>query len=171
MDASANESYIEAQVTTATPQRLRLMLIEAAIRHLKRTLSFWEKDENEEALEALVRARAIVAELLSAIKPDKTELTQKVAGVYVFLFNALTKAQLRRDTKGIEETIEVLEVERETWRLVCEKLPHAPAPRRAEGQGAREITAAEAAETLARSPHAPLPDVEGTSDGGLLLDA
>jgi flagellar protein FliS len=169
MDANAHDSYLESQVTTATPQRLRLMLIEAAIRFLKRTLSFWEENKNDEALASLIRARSILAELLSSIKPDKTELTQKVAGVYLFLFNALTKAQLRRDTKGIEETIEVLEVERETWRLVCEKLPHSPVPPDADKP--REITAAEAQETLAKHAPPPISDMGGASTGGLVLDA
>ena len=171
MDTNAHDSYLEAQVTTATPQRLRLMLIEAAIRYLKQTLRSWEDDKNDEALATLIRVRSIIAELLSSIQPDKTELTQKVAGVYVFLFNALTKAQLRRDTKGIEETIEVLEVERETWRLVCEKLPHIPVPTKADANKPREITAAEAQQTLAKYAPPPVSDMGGASDGGLVLEA
>ena len=144
MEASAHDSYLEAQVTTGTPQRLRLMLIEAAIRFSKQTLRFWEEEKNEEALNSLLRARSILTELLSSIRPDKTELTQKVAGVYLFLFNTLTKAQLRRDPQKIQETIDVLEVERETWRLVCEKLPHAPIPMDPAANSPREITATEA---------------------------
>ncbi|MFV1965305.1 MAG: flagellar export chaperone FliS [Pirellulaceae bacterium] len=168
MDSFARDSYLEAQVTTATPQRMRLLLIEAANRFCKQTLRFWQEEKNEEALESLIRARSIISELLSSIQSDKTELTQKVAGVYVFLFSTVTQAQFQRNPKAIEEVIEVLGVERETWRLVCEKLPHAPVP--AEST-VREITAAEAEQTLAKS--APLTDskLEDTSLGGLVLDA
>ena len=35
MYASPRDAYLETEVTTATPQRLRLMLIEAAIRRAR----------------------------------------------------------------------------------------------------------------------------------------
>ena len=38
MQQPAHESYLEAQVMTATPQKLRLMLIEGAIRFARQTL-------------------------------------------------------------------------------------------------------------------------------------
>jgi flagellar protein FliS len=144
------------------------MLIEGAIRFCRQTLQLWEEEKFEEALEPLARARGVVSELLSSIRPDKTGLTQKVAGVYLFIFNSLTKAQLQRNPKTMEEAIEVLEVERETWQLVCEKLPHAPVPAQ---PTEREISAAEAAEKLSQSASVADPNVEGTSPGGLVLDA
>jgi len=122
------QKYLESQVMTATPQKLRLMLIEGAIRFARQSIGLWERGENEKAIEALGRCRGIISELLSGIRPDESALTRQVAGVYLFLFRTLTEAQLRRDSKKVEDTISVLEVERETWRLVCEKLPEVPVP-------------------------------------------
>lgn len=128
MNQQARESYVEAQIMTATPQKLRLMLIEGAIRFARRTIHHWEARENEEALEAIIRCRNIISELLSSIRIDQSELTKQVASLYLFVFQHLTEAQLRRDPKLVNEAIGVLEVERETWAQLCEEMPHAPAP-------------------------------------------
>jgi flagellar protein FliS len=116
MDDGARQ-YLEAQVMTATPQKLRLMLIEGAIRFARQALELWERNRNEDALESLIRCQEI-----------HSELTRKVAGVYLFLYRCLTQAQLRRDRKPVEDTIAVLEIERQTWRMVCDRLPDAPFP-------------------------------------------
>ena len=111
---------------TATPQKLRLMLIEGAIRFARQTLRHWEQQENEQAVDALIRCRNIVSELLAAVRTDHSDLARKVAGLYLFVFKHLTEAQLRRDASLVQEAIGVLEVERDTWRQVCEQMPHAP---------------------------------------------
>jgi flagellar protein FliS len=127
MDEHARK-YLEAQITTATPQKLRLMLIEGAIRSARRALEEWQAKRNDQAIHALIHCRGIIAELVSGIRLDQSELTRQVANVYLFLYRSLTEAQLRRDASQVEEAIEVLELERETWQLVCEKLPAQPFP-------------------------------------------
>ena len=52
----------------------------------------------------------------------KSELVGKVAGVYLFIYNALTRAFLDNDENKLAEALRVLDVERETWRQLCEKL-------------------------------------------------
>jgi len=128
MQQHASESYLESQVLTATPQKLRLMLIEGAIRFSRQTLHHWEQENNEQALETIIRARSIVSELIASIRVDETELTRKVASIYLFVFRHLTEGQLRRDAHLVREAIRVLEAERETWHQVCEQMPEAPTP-------------------------------------------
>ena len=107
----------------------------------------------------MIRCRNLVCELLAGITPDSTELTRQVAGVYVFLFRLLTNAQIRRDRDAIQKTIEILAVEQETWRMVCEQMPTAPIPRPGQNETAREITAAQAELLLAAQA-----DAAGSSD-------
>jgi flagellar protein FliS len=127
MDDSSSQ-YLESQVMTATPQKLRLLLIEGAIRYARQTLELWELQQPELAVESLIRCRAVIRELLSGIHIEHSDLTRKVAAVYLFLLKCLTEAHMTRDREPVLDTIRVLEVERETWRLVCEKMPHAPVP-------------------------------------------
>lgn len=126
--ADSSRQYLEAQVFTATPQKLRLMLIDGAIQFAGETVAAWERDDREKGLEALIRTRQIIAELLSGIRVEESDLTRKVASVYLFLMRRLTEAQADRRSDFVAEVISVLEIERETWRLVCEKLPTAPLP-------------------------------------------
>ncbi len=104
------------------------MLIEGALRFARLTIHCWESNDNEKALEAIIRCRNIVSELLSSVRVDETEVTKQVASLYLFVFQHLTEAQLRRDAKLVEEAIGILEVERETWQQVCEEMPNAPVP-------------------------------------------
>lgn len=162
MNQQPNDSYLEAHVLTAAPQKLRLMLIEAAISAARQTLMHWENAKTEEGLAALIHCRDLLSELLSGITPDESELTRNVAAVYVFLFKTLTEAQLNRDPKLIESTIEVLEVERQTWRMVCDQVPDAQCTPGAFEKSHTEITAnTEASAATNPTPHT----------GGLTLEA
>jgi flagellar protein FliS len=125
MDHSAR-CYLEAEVMTATPQKLRLLLIDGALRFAHQTLNLWSENRNDDAIETLIRCRLILGELLSGIRVEESQLTRRVAGVYLFLLRCLAEAQLKHDVKRLQEMIKVLEFERETWRLVCEKMPEAP---------------------------------------------
>jgi len=168
MHTDPRGSYLESQVLTATPQKLRLMLIEAALSAARQALSCWEEKLDPRANLALVRCREIISELLAAVKPDDTELTRNVAGIYLFLFKTLAEAQLHRDPAKVEEAILVLEIERETWREVCEQMPLAPAAEDA-GDQRREITSSQATTMLGDFDAAG--DPWGGHSSGLSLDA
>jgi flagellar protein FliS len=170
MESNARDAYLESQVLTATPQRLRLMLIEGAIRFARQAIAFWEQGQADAGTAALHRARRIVSELLSGIRPESSSLSSKVAGVYSFLFRTFSEALPRRDVRRVAEALEVLEVEHETWRLLCGQLPEHPA------SGAVATNEARQSKTRSDVP----PDFSATtwSDGipptsapGFLMDA
>jgi flagellar protein FliS len=159
------ETYLESQVMTATPQRLRLMLIDGAIRFARQAIQFWGDDgAAPESIEAVVRCRAVISELLSSVREDGTELPKQVAGIYLFLFQNLTEAQLNRDVEKVEETVRVLEVERETWTQVCEQFPEAPDPALIAKMRPKEITA-KSSGAIPPPPHAIMPNDEKKSTG------
>lgn len=116
-------AYLENQVLTASPARLRLMLIEAGLRFAQKTIDDWTAGNEEAAHDSLRRCRAIIAELLAGVDPkgaDET-LAKQVAAMYLILFRTLTEAQSERSEQKMRDVLEVLDIERETWREVCEK--------------------------------------------------
>jgi flagellar protein FliS len=121
--SSTPEIYLEMQVSTATPQRLRLMLIDGALRQARRTAELWRDGQFDSSLEALIRCREIVGELIAGIDKEASPLASQVSSVYVFLFSLLTEVQQTRDGQQLAAIIRVLEEERETWRQVCEQVP------------------------------------------------
>lgn len=123
MDSSPRDAYLVAQVMTAPPQKLHLMLIEEAIRLAQKAQRHWAAKENDRAAEALVRAQEIVGQLLAGFRRDVDEaLAKRVAGIYLFVYRALMDASLRRDEARLADALKVLDAERETWRQLCERL-------------------------------------------------
>jgi flagellar protein FliS len=160
----ARQAYLETQLLTATPQRLRLTLIEGALRFAHLTLQQWEAGSNDEAFESLLRCRGIVTELMAAIRPDGSDVAKRVLAVYVFIFQALTEAQVRRDAQKLDNAIQILEIERDTWRELCEKMPEAPEPEAGTSRQPKEITSSGVIPTISSSISAP-------SAGSFSLDA
>jgi flagellar secretion chaperone FliS len=120
----AGSNYLETEVMTATPQRLQLMLIEAAIRMTSQARWHFEQKNVQAAFTPIVRAQQIMAELLSGLRTEdsKNGLAHRVAGVYVFIYRTLVAANLEHSVAKLDDALRVLEVERETWRRVCEIL-------------------------------------------------
>ena len=135
MEQNARMAYLETEVKTATPQKLRLLLIEGALRY---AMQAQEKavDDFAAATEPLLRCRAIVAELWSSVKDDNDELTRNVRSIYAFLLRALIDIRTTHDVDNLAKVIEVLSVERDTWQTVCQTTPHA-----VERQTVTEVTA------------------------------
>ena len=119
---TARKNYLQAEVQTATPQKLRLMLIEAAIKNIHRTKKAWEEERYEAGFESLSLAQDIVAELLSSLdKESNPELSGKIASIYVFIFRCLSEGGMKHDQQKMDDALRVLNSERETWKQVCEK--------------------------------------------------
>ena len=125
-DTHAHDAYLEAQVLTATPQKLRLLLLDAAIRFAQEALRCWDQGDDPVAAVAVGRCRSVVAELLSGISPE-SELGAQVAELYTYLYRSLIEIQRDRDAAKLQQMVRVLEEDRKTWLQLCEAMPEAPA--------------------------------------------
>jgi flagellar protein FliS len=122
MPASARNHYLETEVLTATPQKLHLLLIEAAMRFAERARHHWRDGNREKAFESLILAQKAVAKMLNGLNLETpSPLVQEVASVYNFVFRTLVDANRRHDERKLDDALRVLSVERETWRLVCQQ--------------------------------------------------
>jgi len=119
---SVRQNYLQAEVHTATPQKLQLLLVEAAIKNVHRTKQAWKEQKYDDGVETLSRAQDIVAEILCSLdKEGSPEIAPKLASIYLFIFRRLAEGGMSHDEQKLEEALRVLNSERETWRLVCEK--------------------------------------------------
>lgn len=126
--STARDHYLFTDVKTATPQKLQLLLIEGALRLANRAGQFWQQGRNDLALQSLLDAQAIVAQMLAVIDHEAGgDVAKRVSALYEFIYRSLVKAGHRRDEKGLADAIRILEIERETWRQLCHTLAvHAP---------------------------------------------
>jgi flagellar secretion chaperone FliS len=126
MSADARSAYLEMQVLTAPPQKLRLMLIDGALRYARQAHEGLTSGEVEGASTALSRARDFVSELLVTIRPEPQLLNQNVQNLYAYVFREIAEAQLLASPERLANAIRVLEEEQVTWQQVCELLGHQP---------------------------------------------
>ena len=162
MEYQPTDSYLESQIRTATPQKLRLLLIEGALKFAKKTKHHWENGESEEGVQTVIRCRGILSELLMSVQEEHSPLTKRVAAIYIFLFKTITEAQLDRSLSKLDDVIRILEIERETWSLLCEKMPEHPVDELGAFEPETEFKAADLGAI-------PLPDQAASS--GFSLDA
>ncbi|HVT27586.1 MAG TPA: flagellar export chaperone FliS [Lacipirellulaceae bacterium] len=114
-------SYLESRILTAPPHRLHLMLIEGAIRFGRQADDALQRAERAVAEASLMRLVDIVGEMLAGLRHDKTPINRRLADLYWFLFRRVAQAKINSDAAALAEALRILEYERQTWQLVCEK--------------------------------------------------
>lgn len=119
MDANSTPGLPAEALMSATPQQMRLALIEGAIRFGEEARRAWDAGQYEVGSAGIARVRRIVAELLREIPADQSPLCRQMEGVYLFLFQSLVGIQIRRDVAELDRVLDVLREEQETWRQVC----------------------------------------------------
>ena len=133
MDAQARKTYLSSQIMTAPPEKLRLMLIDAAIRYTNVVIEHWEDEDRGTIWESASKAQEIVTELIAGVNRDaNSELAEQIVAIYVFIFRRLVEGNAKRDLTKIQDAMRILQTERETWQQVCLQLP---AKREAEAGG------------------------------------
>jgi flagellar protein FliS len=148
--------YLKTKVLTATPEQLRLMLFDGAIKFSRQAVDALGKQDLEKTYEALTRAQQIVLELSTSLNYEvNPELCDKLNGLYTYIYRRLVDANMERDLSAIEEAIGLLEYERETWKMVMTEL-----------QRARERGEDPVADARAAAPeHPPAPPPSDRSAG------
>lgn len=114
--------YLESKVLTAPPHRLHLMLIDGALQHGRTAEKAMRMGDFTAATAPLMKVIDIIGELLVGVRGQKTDVNLKIAEFYLFLFRRSAEAKVNDDVEKLSETLELLEYERQTWQLLCEKL-------------------------------------------------
>ncbi|MFG0305902.1 MAG: flagellar export chaperone FliS [Phycisphaerales bacterium JB040] len=135
-DPKHANAYLQTKVMSATPEELRLMLLDGAIKFAIQGRDGLAARDFEQAYLGFSQCRPIVLELLNTIRDDQDpDLAGRVRGVYTFILSELIQGAHEKDVPRINKVIELLEYERETWvllmrKLATEKKPGQSAPAR-----------------------------------------
>jgi flagellar secretion chaperone FliS len=140
MTLPSRNQYLESKVATASAHRLHLMLIEGAIRFGRQAEDALRRGDMLAAAAPLMRVVDIVGEMLAGVRGQDTELNRKIADLYLFLFRRVAEAKINDDVEKLAEALRLLDFERETWQLACDKLtsqdPGSAAQRQVDKKGA-----------------------------------
>ena len=115
--------YLKTKIMTASPEELRLMLYDGAIKFARQAKLALEQGDYETSYNNLIRAQKIVLELSTSLKHDvDPTLCDKLAALYTYIYRKLVDANMSRTMPDIDEAIKLLDYERQTWQMLMQKL-------------------------------------------------
>jgi flagellar protein FliS len=121
MTRTAQDAYLQSRITSAPPQQLHLMLLDGALRFGRQAAAALESGDHQAAAAPLLRVIDILGELVAGSRAARSELGDRLAKLYWFLFQSVTRAKINGDSALLAEALRLVEYERDTWRMVCDK--------------------------------------------------
>jgi flagellar protein FliS len=125
MSAETNpaNAYLRTKVMTASPEELRLMLLDGAIKFARQGREGLVKRDFEASYNGISQSRDIVLELLMSIRTEHDpELLDRIKAVYTFMYSEMISASMEKSVPKLDGVIKLLEYERETWSLLMGQL-------------------------------------------------
>jgi flagellar protein FliS len=129
MPFDASNPYFRTKVLTASPEELRLMLIEGAVRFLAEGRDALEVKQFEAMHTALTSARNIIIELTSSLRRDvDPDLCARLDAIYTYVLRLTIEGSFHKNAARLNEAISLMEYDRETWSLLMDKIAAERAP-------------------------------------------
>ncbi|NCN41746.1 flagellar export chaperone FliS [bacterium] len=117
------KKYKQTSVTTASKEKILLMLYEAAIKNLKLAKMAIEQKKISEKCTHITKAHDIISELSNTLDHSKgPEVTEQLESLYSFCVNQLIKANMENDPKMIDSVLQVMTTLYEGWVAAVEEL-------------------------------------------------
>lgn len=113
--ATSRSTYANDAVLSASPVRLLTMLYDRLLLDLDRAEKAIDGEDWPAMSRELLHAQAIIAELVSSLRVDLWEGGQSLLAIYHYTRSLLVGANIRRETRGITESVEILEPIRLAW--------------------------------------------------------
>lgn len=113
--------YLQQEVLSASPVRLRWMLIRRAEEVCNLVIQLWNEQLFSHGDQWLLRIREILGELLDGIQDPSNPVSRQVADFYIFLLQLTCEVEESRNTDRLLIMRDLLAIESETWRLLVEK--------------------------------------------------
>ncbi len=114
-------TYQQNSVETAAPGHLIVMLYDALLANIDTAAAAMsgERYDVETAHERLLRAQAIITELLGSLDPAGGTITSSLADLYEFCHHQLVEANLRKAPEPLEPARAVLADLRDAWARIA----------------------------------------------------
>lgn len=113
---SRENPYLEQEVFSASPAKLRWLLINKGVQLTRIIDQLWQ-DNTPGAAQYTVWLRDVLNELLAAVH-SQDALAKKVTDLYIYMAQLLTTAEQKQSLEEIRQLRSLLEIEAETWQMV-----------------------------------------------------
>jgi len=121
MNSNVRNAYVGASVTTASPDRLLVMLCERLVLDIERGLDAQRTGRRDEANTQLQHAQDIVMELSTSLRPEVWSGAADLAALYDWMHSQLVMANVHGDEAMTTHMLALAEQLRDTWRQAAQQ--------------------------------------------------
>jgi len=116
-DSYSNQNAYKAnEISTVSQSRLIVMLYEGAMRFLKIAKESMTPRKYDIVNNNIIKAQDIITELMLSLNLEEgKEVASNLLSLYVYMKKRLLEANMRKDTKIIEEVVELLTQLKTAW--------------------------------------------------------
>ena len=125
--ASLRARYLGDTVTTASPQRLLVMLYDRLALDLERAELALAGGDRDAAAEQLQHAQDVVFGLLESLQVDAWDGAPRLAALYNWLIAELGRAVVKGDLRRVADCRKIVEPLRDAWTEAAASLASSPA--------------------------------------------
>ena len=123
MNPQAAQNYLRTKVLTATPEQLQLMLYDGAIRFGDQARAALVAKNYEQSYNLISRVQKIITEMSCTLKRDLLpELCDKLSALYGYVYKKLIEANVKHSLAALNEALELLRYQRQTWAMLLDQL-------------------------------------------------
>ena len=120
---SGYKRYQKANITTASPAKLILMLYDGALRFLTKAIEGVKEDDLALVHELIIKTENIVIELINCLDFDQGgEIAKNLNAIYRFVYRKLIEANVNKDIPTIEICISLISPLRDGWNEMMLKI-------------------------------------------------
>ena len=118
---TAYNQYQDTQVTTASPEKILVMLYNGAINFTRIAREKMEQGDVAEKARFIGKGLAIVTELMNTLNHDVGgEMSKRLEQLYIYIIDEYTAANINNSVKSLDNVLKILSALRETWAEAIE---------------------------------------------------
>ena len=115
------DAFLRQEVESATPARLRWLLLQKAHGLSIHVRDLWLDGKSEDAQQWVLLIQDIFTELLEGIIDPKHELAKQQSDLYIFLIKLLVQSGQTQDVHSLNSLTEILAIEKDTWEMLVRR--------------------------------------------------
>ncbi len=114
------DQYLKSAILTAGPAKLIEMIYDQIIELIQKAIVNIENNEKRNNI--LLRAQEMIIYLMSILDDQKGgQIAKNLRELYDFVYRELVEGNIHKDTKKLEEAMEIMKELLETWKEVEKK--------------------------------------------------
>lgn len=108
-------TYKQNSITSASREQLLLMLVDGAVKFVKRGRIAIEEKNISDAHNNLVRVQDIFSELMATLDRNAGKWAEDLFDLYAFINRTVAEANLKKDVKILDDAIGLIVEVRDMW--------------------------------------------------------